>query len=79
MYDYIVYDLGAWPRNATHNLSFKSSLFGEISIVKSSDKETWVYSEYETLVMFLLGILRFLVLIIVHHLMRIIARIIFYC
>ena len=43
---YIVYDLDVWPRNLTNNFRFKNCLFGAINIVKTSDKEKYVYSGY---------------------------------
>ena len=43
---YIVYDLDAWPRNATNDFEFKNCLFGATNIVKNSDKEKYVYSGY---------------------------------
>ena len=43
---YIVYDLDAWPRNATNNFKFENCLFGPTNIVKNSDKEKYVYSGY---------------------------------
>ena len=42
----IVHGLYAWPRNLTNNFKFKSNLFGTTNIVKSSDKEKYVYSGY---------------------------------
>ena len=42
----IVHGLCAWPRNPTNNFKFKSNLFGTTNIVKSSDKEKYVYSGY---------------------------------
>ena len=39
---YILYDLEAWLRNPTKNY-----LFGATTVVKSSDKENYVYSSYE--------------------------------
>ena len=44
---YIVYDLHVWLRNPTNNFKFKNCLFGATSIVKSSDKEKYVYSGYD--------------------------------
>ena len=32
--NYIVFDLDAWPGNATNNFKFKNCLFGTISVVK---------------------------------------------
>ena len=43
---YIVYDLDAWPRNPTNNFKCKNYVFGATNIVKTSDKEKWVYSGY---------------------------------
>ena len=41
---YIVYELNAWPTNPTNNFKFKNYLFGANSVVRSCDKEKWVYS-----------------------------------
>ena len=43
---YIVYDLVAWPRNPTNNFKFKNYLFGATSVIKNSDKEKYVHSDY---------------------------------
>ena len=48
---YIVYDLGALPKNPTNNFKFKNCLFGTVvvkkfSVVKNSDKEKYAYSCY---------------------------------
>ena len=43
---YIVYDLDAWPRNATNSFKFKNFLFRATNVVKNSDKEKYVYSGY---------------------------------
>ena len=43
---YIVYDLDAWPRNPSNKVKFKNFLFRPTNIVKNSDKENYVYSEY---------------------------------
>ena len=43
---YIVYDLDAWPGNPTNNFKFKNCLLGATSVVKNSDKEKYVYSDY---------------------------------
>ena len=43
---YIVYDLDPWRRNPTNNFNFKNSLFGATNIVKNSNTEKYVYSEY---------------------------------
>ena len=44
---YILYDLNTWPRNPTNNFEFKNCLFAVTSIVKNTDEEKWVYSDYE--------------------------------
>ena len=83
---YTVYDLDAWPRNPTNNFKFKNCLFGATHIVKNGDKPKSVYNGYGitfdiagswSFGNVLLGMLQFLMLIIVSHLMLIIARIIF--
>ena len=83
---YIVYDLNAWPRTSRNNFKFKNRLFGTTNIVKNSDKEKYVYSDYEITFdsasswSFDNGTARnviILVLTIVHHLMLTITRIIF--
>ena len=43
---YIIYDLDKWPKNPLRNLTLQSCLFGVTSIVKSSDREKYVYSGY---------------------------------
>ena len=43
---YIVYDLDAWPGNPTNNFKFKNCLLGATSVVKNSDKDKYVYSDY---------------------------------
>ena len=43
---FIVYNLDALPRNPLNNFKLKNSLFGVTNIVKSSDKEKWLYSGY---------------------------------
>ena len=43
---YIVYDLDAWPKNPISNFKFKNCLYGATSVVKNSDKEKYIYSEY---------------------------------
>ena len=83
---YIVYDLDAWPRNSTNDFKFKNCLFGATNAVKNSDKEKYVCSRYGIIFDFA-GSWTFgndfarndaiLVLIIVHHLMLIIARVSF--
>ena len=40
---YIAYDLDAWPGNCTNNFTLKNCLLGTTNIVKSSDKEKFVY------------------------------------
>ena len=83
---FICSDLVAGPRNLTNNFKFKNCLFGATNVVENSDKEKYVYSGYG--VTFDSGgswsfdndlakntiIFR---LIIVHHLILTIARIIF--
>ena len=44
--DYIVYDLDGWPRNTNNNFKFKNCLFVATNIVKSTDKEKYLYSGY---------------------------------
>ena len=46
VYDYIVYDLDAWPNNLLNNFKFKNCLFGATNMVNNSDKEKWVYRNY---------------------------------
>ena len=41
---YIIFDLDAWPRNLTYNFKFKNCLFGGTTVIKNSNKETYVYS-----------------------------------
>ena len=43
---YIVYDLDVWSKNPTNNFKFKNCLFEATNIVKTSDKEKYVYSGY---------------------------------
>ena len=43
---YNIYDLDAQPRNPTNSFKFKNCLFGATNIVKHSDKEKYVYTEY---------------------------------
>ena len=43
---YIACDLNTLPRNPNDNFKFKNCLFEATSIVKSSDKEKYVYSGY---------------------------------
>ena len=40
------YDLVVWSRNLTSNLRFKNCLFRPTSVVKTSDKENYIYSGY---------------------------------
>ena len=44
---YIPYDLDPGSRNPTYNFNFKNCLFEATNIVKNTDKEKYVYSEYE--------------------------------
>ena len=41
-----VCNLDAWPRNPINNFKFKNYLFGGTNIIKKSDKQKHVYSEY---------------------------------
>ena len=43
---YIAYDLDTWPKIPLRNFTLKNCLFGATNIVKSSDKEKYVYSGY---------------------------------
>ena len=43
---FIVYDLDAWPRNATNNFKLENCLFEATSIIKNSDKENYVHIGY---------------------------------
>ena len=43
---YILCDFDAGPRNPSNNFKFKNCLFGATSIVRNSDKEKYLYSEY---------------------------------
>ena len=43
---YFVYDLDAWLRNPVNNFKFKNCLFCAFSILKISDREKSVYSDY---------------------------------
>ena len=43
---YIVYDLDAWPINASNNVKVENCLFAVTNILKSSDKEKHVNSGY---------------------------------
>ena len=42
----MVYDLDPWPRNPINNFKFRNCLFGATIIVKTSEKEKYVYSGY---------------------------------
>ena len=43
---YTVYDLDAWPKIPLRNFTLKICSFGANNIVKTSDKENYVYSGY---------------------------------
>ena len=43
---YIVYDLDAWSKIPLRNFILKNCLFGATTIVKTNDKEKYVYSGY---------------------------------
>ena len=43
---YIVYDLDAWPINATNNVKIKNCLFGVTNMLKGSNEEKHVNSGY---------------------------------
>ena len=45
----VVYLLDSWPRNPTINFKFKDFLSGATSVVKDSDKEKSVYSDYRVI------------------------------
>ena len=59
---YIVYDLGAWPRNPTNNFKFKNWLFGVTSVVKNRNKEKYVYNGYGITFYSVCGVLIMIVL-----------------
>ena len=42
----MVYDLDPWPRNPINNFKFRNCLFGATIIVKTREKEKYVYSGY---------------------------------
>ena len=42
----IVYDLNDWPKVLLRNLTLKKCLFGATNILKNSDKEKCLYSNY---------------------------------
>ena len=82
----IVYDLDNWPRNRLNKSILKNCLFGATNIVKNSDKNKYLYICYG--IAFdgagswssgneFAGNDIFFVLITVHHLILIIARIFF--
>ena len=84
----IFYDLDDWSKIPLNKFKLKNYLFGAANIAKNSDKSKSVDGCYEiafdgaglwSLVTNLIGMLQFLVLIIVHHLILIIAKIIFQC
>ena len=83
---YIVYGLDTWLKIPLINFKFKKCFFGATNIVKNSAKEKWMYISHGIALMeqvhaifvtALLGMLYFLVLIIVPHLILKIPRIIF--
>ena len=43
---YMIYDLAAWPRNATNDFKFKNCLFEATNTVRNSDKEKYVNGGY---------------------------------
>ena len=43
---YIVYDLRAWPKISLGNVTLKNGLFGATNIVKNSDIEKYMCSDY---------------------------------
>ena len=45
----VVYLLDSWPRNPTINFKFEDFLFGATSVVKDSNKEKSVYSDYRVI------------------------------
>ena len=45
---YIIYDLDTWPKNPTNNFKFRNCLYGATSVVRNSNKEKWIYSDYGT-------------------------------
>ena len=82
---YIGYDLDTWSKFPFNNFKLKICMFGVTNAVKSSDKGKWLYRGYGILFdgagswsfcnSFDVEMLQFLVLIIFHYLMLIIARI----
>ena len=42
----IDYDLVVWSKNLTSSFRFKNCLFGPTSVVKTNDKENYIYSGY---------------------------------
>ena len=42
----IDYDLLVWSKNLTSSFRFKNCLFGPTSVVKTNDKENYIYSGY---------------------------------
>ena len=43
---YLLADLHSWPKISLRTFTIKNCLFGTTSIVKNSDKEKYVYSDY---------------------------------
>ena len=43
---YFVYDSDAWPKSPLRNFAIKNCLFVATSVVKNSDKEKYVYSDF---------------------------------
>ena len=44
---FTVYELDTWPNISLNNFTLKNCLFGaKYNIVKTSDKEKWVYGGY---------------------------------
>ena len=83
---YIVYDLDVWLRNPTNYFKFKSCLFGATSTVKNNDKEKYMNSSYGEKIDSAVSRsfdndtarnIIILVLMVVHHLMLTISKIIF--
>ena len=43
---YVFYELYYWPKILLKSFTFKSCLFGATNLVKNSDKDKYVYSDY---------------------------------